>query len=50
VSRSVLRIEQPSTRHRIAWIAASGLDSIVSLVSCACGSQNVDLQELQRQR
>jgi hypothetical protein len=50
VSRSVERIEQPSSKHWIARAATSGFASIVSRVNLSWGSQNVDWQEVQRQR
>jgi hypothetical protein len=50
VSRFVERIEQPSKRHRIARSAALGRESMVSRVSFVWGSQNVELQEEERQR
>lgn len=50
VSRSVVRIEQPSTRHWIALAAVSGLDSNVLRVSLAWGSEKRVLQDVHFQR
>ena len=50
VSRSVLRIEQPSRRHWIERSPASGLLVMVARVNLVCGSQKVELQDWQRQR
>jgi hypothetical protein len=43
-------MEQPSSKHWIARSPASGLLVMVARVSFAWDSQNVELQELQRQR
>jgi hypothetical protein len=50
VSRSVLRIEQPSRRHRSAWIAEAGFETNVSRVSFVWDSENRDLQAVHFQR
>jgi hypothetical protein len=50
VSRSVERIEQPSTRHLTTSAATSGRVSKVSRVSLIWGSEKLELQEVHFQR